>query len=70
MADDPKIVELPQADKLQGALEQLKRSMPQLIEYHVLTAEIKRAYFMALRTKGFTPEQALELTKVNLVGNG
>lgn len=53
-------------DEFAAAIEGIRRNLDNLIEHAKLIAAIKRAYFDALVKEGFTPEQALELTKASV----
>lgn len=53
-------------DEFAAAIEGMRRNLDNFIEHAKLTAAIKRAYFDALVKEGFTPEQALELTKASV----
>lgn len=53
----------PAQDAMLGALEAMRRQLPQFIEHAVLMAKVKRAAYLAYVDAGFTAEQALELTK-------
>lgn len=59
------ITPLPQIehDKLVAAVEQLRRNLPHLVEYHKLDAKMKKAKYDALVAEGFHPVQALELCR-------
>lgn len=64
MSDDPKsptLVQLPQADKLQAAIEETRRNLPVLLANADIMAQIRRANYDALVRTGFTEAQALEL---------
>lgn len=50
-------------DKLRAAVEQMRRQLPLLIEYHQIDAKIRKARYEALIAEGFHPAQALELCK-------
>lgn len=52
-------------DEFAAAIEGMRRNLDNFVEHAKLTAKIKRAYFNALVAEGFTPEQALELTKAS-----
>jgi len=45
------------------ALKQMREGIPLMLEYHQITAEIRRAKYDALITQGFTKAEALELSK-------
>lgn len=47
------------ADKLNGDVEALKRSLPALVKVMQARAEMQRAHFLALRAQGFLAEEAL-----------
>lgn len=53
-------------DEFAAAIEGMRRNLDNFIAHAKLTAAIKRAYFDALVKEGFTPEQALELTKASV----
>lgn len=59
------VTEIPntERDKLVAQVEQLKRTMPIMLEYAALNAQLKRAQYLAFVQQGFTPSQALELCK-------
>lgn len=59
------VTEVPnvERDKLIAAVEQLKRTMPVMIEYAVLNAQLKRAQYLEFVKAGFNEAQALELCK-------
>lgn len=44
-------------------LEDFKKSLPEMKEYLKIGAELTRIKYKALLEEGFTPEQALELSK-------
>ena len=50
-------------DKLRAQVEQLKRQLPVLMEYHQLSAKLCRTRYDALVAEGFNPQQALELCR-------
>lgn len=52
-------------DKARLALAELRDSLPIQIEYVVMTAQLTRAKFNALRKEGFTEAQAIELCRTN-----
>jgi hypothetical protein len=60
MADAPK--QLAAAD-YQKLLADMRQRMPQLIEFEVLKAKLVRERFLALRSAGFTDQQALDIVK-------
>lgn len=62
--DKPKVVNLPDPDKLAADLERMKRNLPGTEEYLRLLARLHKAKYDALIEAGFTPDQALELCKV------
>lgn len=65
MKSNPTVVELDitDKDKMTGAIENLKRELPNMIEMGKVMAEIRKANYDACIEQGFTPEQALELCK-------
>lgn len=58
-----KEVEFGDKDKLAAAAEQLKRSLPTIIEYQSTLSKIIRARYTALTAEGFTPSEALAIVK-------
>ena len=50
-------------DKLQAAVEQLRRGLPVMLEYQIHLAKIIRARHQALLAEGFTDAQAIEIVK-------
>lgn len=50
-------------DKLLASIEQMKRTMPLMLEYATLNAELKRHQFLEYVRVGFTEQQALELCR-------
>ena len=44
----------------------LRENMEYLLEYHKLTAKLRRAHFLALVEEGFNPDQALQIIKENV----
>ncbi|MFS2159203.1 hypothetical protein ACCD10_17865 [Pseudomonas sp. Pseusp122] len=50
-------------DKQRAQLEELKRSIPVLMEFFEVDAQIKRGKYLAFIGKGFNEAQALELCK-------
>lgn len=59
------VTEVPnvERDKLLAAVEQLKRTMPVMLEYSALNAQLKFAQYTDFVKAGFTPQQALELCR-------
>lgn len=59
------VTEVPnvERDKLIAAVEQLKRTMPVMLEYSALNAKLKFAQYTDYVNAGFTPQQALELCR-------
>ena len=53
----------PAPDKMAEAVGNMKRNLPDLIEYHQLCAEIRHKAYQAHIAEGFTEAQALELVK-------
>jgi hypothetical protein len=45
------------------AIRQLREELPTIIEFYSIYAEMIHAKFEALKSQGFTQEQALELCK-------
>ena len=45
------------------AIRQLRDGLPDMIEFYSIYAEMIHAKFEALKSQGFTEEQALELSK-------
>ncbi len=58
-----KEVEFGDKDKLVAAVEQMKRSLPTIIEYQTTLSKIIRARYMALTAEGFSPSEALSIVK-------
>lgn len=58
-----KPIELQARNDMRAAVEQMKRHLPELIEYAKLQAKIRKAHYDALLAEGFTAEQAIELCK-------
>lgn len=48
---------------LAAAVEQLKRDHDLILAHHRQLAKIQRAAYLAYVREGFTPKQALEMTK-------
>ncbi len=63
MADTPKVVPIGAKNDMRAAIEGLRRMLPDMLQHAELIAQVKRSYYQALVKEGFTPEQALELTK-------
>ena len=64
MTDRPKVVTMnPAPDKMTEAVENLRRNLDAIVEFHEINAEIRRKSYQAHIAEGFTPEQALELVK-------
>ena len=64
MTDRPKVVTMnPAPDKMTEAVENLRRNLASVIEFHAINATIRRKAYLAHIAEGFTPEQALELVK-------
>ena len=57
----PNIVDLPQKNDMQAAVDGLRRMLPAFLDNSVTIAKIRRANYDALIAEGFTPEQALVL---------
>lgn len=49
--------------KLRESLADMREQMPVLLEYVVLTAQLTKAKYNALRMEGFTEKQAIELCR-------
>lgn len=52
-----------QKDDKAAALDDLRRSMPQMIEFQRAMAKLQREAYLAYVKEGFTPKQAIELVK-------
>ena len=50
-------------DEVKAAFEKLVRDMPVTIKHIALMAQLRKAAYDACLKEGFTPEQALELSK-------
>lgn len=61
VGEGPKLVTLPEQDKLKAANEELKRLAPIMIEAAPYYAKIRRATYLALIAEGFTEAEALVL---------
>ncbi len=53
-----------EAEKLKGALDILRATMPMVLEFNQARAKMAKSQYNALIAEGFTKEQALELVKV------
>lgn len=51
---------------LGNALQQMKNNLPDLLEYVVLVARIKKGAYAAYIKEGFTEKEALELCKAGI----
>ena len=49
--------------EMRESIESLKDMIPYMKEHYILMAELTRVRYEALLKEGFTPEQALELSK-------
>ena len=58
---------LKQDMQMRFAVEQMRDTLPQMLEYFALKARMQRAYYDSLVLEGFTKEQALSLCS-NFVG--
>ena len=64
MTDRPKVVTMnPAPDKMTEAVENLRRNMNSIIDYHKVSAEIRYKFYLSHINAGFTKAQALELSK-------
>lgn len=67
MSDDDKPTDLKvvkfnvPASEMKKELAQMRRSLPDLIEFQKLQSEMWFAHFKSLREAGFAPAEALEL---------
>jgi len=59
---DPKLVALPGGGN-PDAMRLLRENLESVIEYQEIKAQIQRAKYNALTEEGFTPDQAIELSK-------
>ena len=48
-------------NEMRAAIEELKRTLPDMIEHTKIVAKIRKANYDAHIEEGFTPEQALTL---------
>ncbi len=62
----PTDIDIGPNDDLVGALEALKRQLPDLLQYMPFIAKLKKAQFDAYIEEGFTPDQALKLIRPGL----
>ena len=66
MKKDPKLVPIdgggsPNVSK--EAIEQLKKTLPDLVEYVLLMAKLSKVKYDALIKEGFSKQEAIELSK-------
>jgi len=61
--NDFEVLNFDKPDEMKAAVEQLKRSLPMMVEHARIVAQMRWASFQAHLDQGFTPEQALELCK-------
>ncbi|MGJ8685837.1 MAG: hypothetical protein ACSHWQ_00050 [Spongiibacteraceae bacterium] len=54
-------------DKFAQTVAEMRDKMPSYLEFVELDAKIRRAKYKALIAEGFTPDQALELTKDKII---
>lgn len=66
MSDGPKLVPLGVQNEAAACLARLNRDIPFLLDHAVLAARVKRAYYEALVSEGFSEAQALELCKTSM----
>lgn len=59
------ITEVPnvERDTLIASIENIKRTLPLLLEYNKIDAQIRRSKYLALIENGFNEQQALELCR-------
>jgi len=50
-------------DEMKETLRAMRETMPTYLEYLTLTAKMTRAKYDAMIVEGFTPKEALELSK-------
>lgn len=62
-ADGPKDVDIHPQNELMGLVEQMRRNLPQILEYMPMVAQLKKAQYDSFLEEGFTQEQALALLK-------
>lgn len=64
MSDTPTVVPFNgKPDEMLGALENIKRNMATLTEYHEVNAKLLYARYTSLIAAGFTADQALLLVR-------
>ena len=48
-------------NKVKSSLSEMKRNLPDILEYSIIIAKIRKANYDAYIKEGFTKQQALEL---------
>ena len=61
--DDIKVVDIGIKNEMKAASEELKRTLPEMLENLTLVAQLRRASYKAHLEEGFTESEALELCK-------